>query len=325
MNPLTTRSRRSASLAPSIEPLETRIAPAAVVSLTAGDLSVIDGVDLADTISISTNGVNFQFNDPTGITAGAGATQIDPNNVEVPVASVTGSFTVMTNGGDDFIGFSGPIAFPGALIVNGGSGQDFIAVPGTLAIGGDATLTSTGGIGFDTGVAMAPGTSLTVDAGDTITLGAPGGMLSASGVGSISLTTAKNIVVMPGWSVMTANGDITLSANASQSAVGDFVGISIDGSSVTATGGGIVSLTGTGGSMNPAQIGVAILNGGTISGGSGPGIHTIVNGFGGNVAGGGNDKGVLLDSGTITSSGGDVSVLGAAAGPHRLEADGAQH
>ena len=92
MNPLTTRSRRSASLAPSIEPLETRIAPAAVVSLTAGDLSVIDGVNAVDAISISSNGVNFQFNDPMGITAGAGATQIDPNNVEVPVASVTGEF-----------------------------------------------------------------------------------------------------------------------------------------------------------------------------------------------------------------------------------------
>ena len=144
MNPIATRFPRTTTHTSSIEPLETRIAPAAVVSVSGGALSVVDGVGAVDTIGISSDGVNFHFNDQMGITAGAGATQLDPFNVEVPIASVTGSFTVMTNGGDDGVGFLGPITFPGALVVDTGAGNDFIAVPGTLIVGGDASFTTPG-------------------------------------------------------------------------------------------------------------------------------------------------------------------------------------
>ena len=61
----------------SIEPLEARIAPAAVVDLAGVDLSVVDTGGGSNAIDISVVGSNYHFSDPGGIAAGNGATMID--------------------------------------------------------------------------------------------------------------------------------------------------------------------------------------------------------------------------------------------------------
>ena len=57
-----------------------------------------------DTLTVSINGANIRVNDPNNpLIAGTGATLIDDNTVEIPIASLTGAggIIVDTLGGDD--------------------------------------------------------------------------------------------------------------------------------------------------------------------------------------------------------------------------------
>lgn len=70
----------------------------------AGDLIVSDPTDHDDSLTLVISGANLRVSDPTTpITAGVGATQVDANTVEAPVAAITGAngVVVLANGGDD--------------------------------------------------------------------------------------------------------------------------------------------------------------------------------------------------------------------------------
>ncbi|HEY2342645.1 MAG TPA: hypothetical protein VGH90_06435, partial [Chthoniobacteraceae bacterium] len=89
-------SRRCSRQALSIEPLEARISPAAVVSLVSGNLVVNDANrNAGDNVTISFSAPStFQISDPNGISAGTGAMQITSTMVEVSQAVVTGILQV---------------------------------------------------------------------------------------------------------------------------------------------------------------------------------------------------------------------------------------
>ena len=69
-----------------------------------GNLQIIDvnGGNTDDTLTISLNGSNVRITDPNHtINCGAGATAIDANTCEVPLASITGSIQVNALAGND--------------------------------------------------------------------------------------------------------------------------------------------------------------------------------------------------------------------------------
>ncbi|MEQ1858731.1 MAG: FG-GAP-like repeat-containing protein [Chthoniobacteraceae bacterium] len=139
------------------------------VSLSGGNLIVTDinGGVSNDNLTITLVGANVRVSDPGNLLmAGAGATQIDPNTVEVPLASITGNIQVNTLGGDDtltlalaggdFIVASGLNYAAGA---NGGAGDALVitgdvqgtvsygftnATDGTLGMSAFGTVTVTG-------------------------------------------------------------------------------------------------------------------------------------------------------------------------------------
>jgi len=73
-----------------------------LVNIVTGDLEFTDSGDRDDDLTITINGTMYRLTDPTNpLTAGVGATQIDANTVDVPIASVTGAVIINTQGGDD--------------------------------------------------------------------------------------------------------------------------------------------------------------------------------------------------------------------------------
>jgi len=126
---------------PLVEPLEDRFAPAALVVVSGNDLSVTDGVDADDHITLVLDGLgNLQISDPNGLTAGAGAVQNDPNTVTVTLGTFT-SISLLGNGGDDVFTLdfsSGNLLPSGGLSVSGGT--DSGAGDSLILTGGNTTL-----------------------------------------------------------------------------------------------------------------------------------------------------------------------------------------
>jgi hypothetical protein len=79
-----------------MESLEQRSLMAVNVDVLAGSLVVTDGSGVAnDAVTMSLSGANVRVHDPgQSVVAGAGATQVDPNTVDVPLASITGDIQV---------------------------------------------------------------------------------------------------------------------------------------------------------------------------------------------------------------------------------------
>ncbi|MGE3467423.1 MAG: beta strand repeat-containing protein, partial [Pyrinomonadaceae bacterium] len=123
-------------------------APETVVSAAAGDL-IIEDVTTAsnDTMTISCSGANIIVTDPNNtLGASGGATQVTPNSVSVPIASVAGG-TIITNsfaGNDSLtVDFAGCNFVPtGGLTFNGGNDDDALTVQGGSFDTGVSTPTS---------------------------------------------------------------------------------------------------------------------------------------------------------------------------------------
>ena len=81
-----TRRSRNAS----IELLEARIAPAATVSVTGGNLLVQDTASAGDHITFSFNSGNYFITDPGGVNAGSGANSLNGTTVTVAASSFPG-------------------------------------------------------------------------------------------------------------------------------------------------------------------------------------------------------------------------------------------
>ncbi len=302
---------RPRSLHRSIEPLESRIAPAGFVSVSLGAVSVFDVTGGTNNLDISVNGANYHFSDPAGLTAGTGSTAIDASNVEVPIASVTGIFSITTTGGDDSITFSTALTTPGDLTIDTGNGTDSILVSAPLTIGGNANFMTSGSIMFADAVTMGVNKTLTAQAKSTLSLSGPLSILTASGTGGIDLSSKRDIVMSAGSIVTVADGQLSINANAMRLTGGNFVGVTLDGAMLSATGSGTVQIFGAGGNAGGAQVGILLSIGALITGGSGPFPGVNMTGYGGNVFGGSGNVGIQIDGGTITSVGGDVSIYGA--------------
>src|SRR5262249_38619066 len=136
------------------------------------------------------------------------------------------------------------------------------------------------------------------------------GATSFSSSNSLTASTTKNIVFNTGADVSTSDGGITLNANTAGTATGNFIGIGFYNSTLSTSGTGNISLTGTGGSSGGNGINIATgshvdsLGSGTITitgtGGTGASVNYGVN---------------MDDSGTrVTSVTGAISIEGTGGG-----------
>ncbi|MBT3374776.1 MAG: hypothetical protein HN406_04215, partial [Lentisphaerae bacterium] len=141
------------------------------VGLDAGDLVITDadGGDTDDTLTLSISGSNVRVYDPNNILgAGTGATQVDANTVDVPIANITGGITVNTLAGGDTINVQGLDGGAGntlALTINGGEGADIVNFQtAPTNSGGDVTVTANS-IGVNADLNCGGDVALTVEGG----------------------------------------------------------------------------------------------------------------------------------------------------------------
>ncbi|MBX7106603.1 MAG: hypothetical protein K1X57_21180, partial [Gemmataceae bacterium] len=188
------------------------------------------------------------------------------------------------------------------------SGQ--FKVSAAITHGNNLSLTTGAGIEFNQSVTMAAGKNLDASAKTTISLQTATSDLTASGAGSIGLTTERTIVTGGGSSIVTGAGGTKLSANRQVTTTsGFFDGIFMSGGSVTSAGN--LTIEGTGGDAGSTFAGVRI-SGAFVSGG-GAGTTLKITGDGG--VGAFTDlRGVHVASATVTTTGGDITVLGTGGG-----------
>jgi autotransporter-associated beta strand protein len=122
------------------ENLEPRIVLASTASLSSGDLLVTGGAEAVE-LTFSTSGTNLVVTDSTGITAGAGVTQVDFTTVHAPLDVITG--TLVVTGSDST---ADTVAF----------GESDLSVAGirtrdveTVSVDADAMVTAAGGFDIE--------------------------------------------------------------------------------------------------------------------------------------------------------------------------------
>ncbi len=140
---------------PTVTPID---GPDITVSIVGNDLVIENITNTDDTVTIVVDGTNILISDPNRVLqAGTGATQVDPNTVTVPIASITNSIIVNTQGGDDTLTVDfngGDFGLP--ITYNGGTqtSSDGLAVVGdginTASYTPSATTTGDGTITVDT-------------------------------------------------------------------------------------------------------------------------------------------------------------------------------
>ncbi len=114
------------------------------VAIAGGNLVITDiaGGNTNDTLTISRSGANVRVHDPNNqLIAGAGGTQVNPNTVDVALASFGGSIQVNTLGGSDVltVDFSGGSPLPSSgMVYSGGTGAS-----DTLVLTGGTTTSVT--------------------------------------------------------------------------------------------------------------------------------------------------------------------------------------
>ncbi|MBX3293625.1 MAG: hypothetical protein KF881_12135, partial [Acidobacteria bacterium] len=431
-----TRGTQAASIPicsePDGRPASEMLTSETLVEFAGGSLTITDGNggNTNDTITVSCAAGNLIVNDPSNtVGGGTGTTQIDPNTVSVPLASITGSITVNTLAGNDTltVDLSGCNVIPaGGIFYNGGlpatapgdrlnivggdqgtvtynyinasdgsvvmsnfgainyTGLEPISNTGTAADAifnlpagptDPATLSDLGGgmsrlagatfedtdfmnptgsvsinrgnaadvlvvnalatgyptlnIGTDllplrglvfTGpITFAANSNLSVFATNGIIFNTPTADIVASGTGTISLTSARNITLSAGSSLQVENGDLTMNAN--QQAVptpGYFYGVDVFSALVQTVGSGNILINGKGGSDTLSAptvistVGVAVrgVDSAVRSNSPLPGAGGItINGISGN-AGATFTFGVLISQGLVTSVNGNIGIDG---------------
>jgi|GEM_PF-5713008 len=206
-HPAEHRRSRSRSF-PTVEPLESRIAPAATVSANAGTLLVQDAGTIGDHITFSVNGPNYHIVDPGGLSAGIGANQINGTTVEVPISSINGPINIFLGSGNDTVSLTGTISTLGGLTIDTGAGNDVVTLGGPLTTGGNVSLTSAGGtINFAGTLGLATGKTLNASAG-TISVGSGASITTQSAdivlatdvlsiSGTLNSSAANAVVIQP--------------------------------------------------------------------------------------------------------------------------------
>ncbi len=127
-----------------IEPLESRIAPAALATLAAGSIAVQGdqgGVGEVETLTFTISGSDLHISDPThAITAGAGFTQNGANDVFIAFSSLTVDLAVDTGTGADTVAVNSALSLPGAADFTSGT----LTFNAPISVAGPAVLHSTG-------------------------------------------------------------------------------------------------------------------------------------------------------------------------------------
>ena len=158
--------------------------------------------------------------------------------------------------------------------------------------GGNDEVTFAGTTAFNFGNAQF--TAMSVSAG-TIVVNTD---IATTGVGALNLTAQRNIEMQTGASITTVDGAITLEANASATATGDFIGLSLMEVQITSENGDII-LMGTGGDTGRNNYGVYVREGSQISSANGDVVLTGT-GRGGDEYS--HNYGVFISTGSAISS-----------------------
>jgi uncharacterized delta-60 repeat protein len=132
------------------------ISDTSVVLDGSGNLTITDVAPVGknDNLILTRNGSNLRIHDPdNALAVGSGFIQIDPNTVEVPLASITGQFTINTLGGSDTVtvDYSGGDPLPASgLNYDGGTSANTLMLdasgltvkvrPGALTVGDPQTV-----------------------------------------------------------------------------------------------------------------------------------------------------------------------------------------
>jgi hypothetical protein len=218
------------------------------VTVSGGTLYITDTTlaGVADNLTITTNGANFEISSSGGLLAAPGLTGDGTTTVTVPISSITGN----------------------SISVNSGGGNDSITRGSTFAPGGAFAINIDGGSGTDSVTWDATVATLSVDVqSDTIVVN---GNISTSGSDSVSMTAERDIVLNSGSSITTVAGNITLTTDDDDSGDGPLViggdltstggsitvsgnntsgiGVEVVGRTLSTTGTGAITIDGTGGS-----------------------------------------------------------------------------
>ena len=245
-------------------------------------------------------GITLEANQQAVTTAGS-FIGVDINGAIVR-STGTGLVSVVGKGGNSGTGQAGVNVHAAGLLSGGTAGTTIVT-----GIGG---LASSGGVAQDTGVIVS-------GANTTITSAGSGVSVTGTGGGAGAATDNYGVSADSGAQITAGgSGTVTVLGNGGNltGTGGNNVGVAVytSGAKIT-SGGGNVSVTGTGGGAGSATInpGVFLATTGQIAAG-GAGTVTVI-GNGGNANGaGGNNSGVQVVSAgsAITSNGGDVSVTG---------------
>lgn len=220
-------------------------------------------------------------------------------------------------GGNYVLSLAGPATFsgtdiPGQLVGNSLS---------TLSINADLPLTGVviSGTGTDADVVFGASTGVYVD-DFLITLGTAAGDVTVAssttfnGTAGLAVNAARSVSVVA--NLATGIGNILLDADDGVQHGGTFVGVAVEGASVTTAGGNIV-IAGRGGdgeAFFSLQIGVSVTSGGLIRAGDNGAVHGSVTiaGVGGDaLAEGPFNHGILVDAtSAVRTTGGSLGLTG---------------
>ncbi len=264
---------------------------------------VINSGTATDVIFNLPDSADTVFLEDNGSTASDGLLRLRSSTAtfeQTDFAIPTGSLTINLGAGNDTLTVSATPQFTAGLTINGGAGDDTVNLNGAITFGADKNLNVD--LQDD---AASPGV-------DVINVGA-GANYVLSGAGAATLKASKNIVVNGTGRIATQNGALTVEANQQATATaGSFTGVTVSGT-LESTGTGIVSVLGKGGDNSAGnQVGVRLVAGGLIRGGS-TGNSTVVTGTGGISLGTAN-SGVQVAGGTIQSVGGNIVITGVGGG-----------
>jgi len=271
-----------------------------------GDLDLYEGNYLS-----AADHVYLNLNPETEITLSSGMLTI----TDVQGGTSNDNLTISYSGGVYTITDTGGLLLDARSIAGStGYGTSTVTVPDTGVagilfdvLGGDDSVTVTSvQTSFSGNFTITGGTGT-----DTATIN---GDVATTGMGAINVTVSQNILLGSGASLTTVDGGITLSANASGTGAGNFVGIELDNADITTTGDGNISLTGFGGddAGTGDHYGVHLQTGSTVSSsGTGMNAGTItITGSGGN--GTSNNFGIhhVAGAGFVRSVDGDIMMIG---------------
>jgi autotransporter-associated beta strand protein len=289
---------------------------AAIALANSNLLEVVTGSTIDDT------GSSTVFSDTSlALSAALGVGTTSPLNVAVAnLAAAGGSGGVdVANSGGLTIGTVGSVA---GVSASGANVQVIASSPLTVneAVsntgGGDITLTASGSAATDD---LTLNANVTASGGDgSISLSAGGdivqaaGTVSAAGTGTVSYTAGFGISMASGTAASVVDGDLTMTANSTGTAPGAFAGIGLTGATVSSSGSGDISLSGTGGTPPASGVNHGILvTSSTMVSSTGTGTITLTGvGGAGSVAGLSDTNGVRVLVATISSVAGNIQITG---------------